>query len=224
MAKRPMIDIREIPAYGIRDVASYVGLPRKTIEYWVSSNRKEPVIHLPSVSPPRFSFNNLVEFHILSVVRVKGVRLTKIRQAVWSLSRRWPDSKHPLLEQDLLTDGVDIFTESLPSNLVNESLGGQGAFKNLLEVYLERIDWDAMHAPRALYPFLREKAMGEPRIIQIDPRIGFGRPVIAGTGITTAVVASRFDARESVASLADEYGRTTQEIEEAIRWEKAKAA
>lgn len=224
MAKNLMIDIREIPVYGISDVASYFELPRKTIEYWISANRKDPVIHLPSVNPPRFSFKNLVEFHILSVVRVKGVKLTKVRQAVWSLKRRWPNSKHPLLEQDLLTDGVDIFTESLPSNLVNESLGGQGAFKNLLEIYLERIDWDAMHAPRALYPFLREKVTGEPRIIQIDPKIGFGRPVIAGTSVTTAIIASRFDARESVASLAEEYGRTTQEIEEAIRWEKAKAA
>lgn len=218
------IDITEISAYGMRDIASYVELPRQTIEYWVAANGKEPVIDLPSVNPPRFSFKNLVEFHILSVVRVKGVKLKKIRQAVWSLKKRWPNSKHPLLEQDLLTDGVDIFTESLPSNLVNESLGGQGAFKNLLEIYLERIDWDAMHAPRALYPFLREKTMGEPRIIQIDPTIGFGRPVIAGTGITTAIIASRFDARESVASLAEEYGRTAQEVEEAIRWERAKAA
>jgi uncharacterized protein (DUF433 family) len=51
--------------------------------------------------------------------------------------------------------------------------------------------------------------------------IGFGKPVIAGTGISTAIIASRFNARESIAGLAEEYGRTPQEIEEAVRWERS---
>ena len=51
--------------------------------------------------------------------------------------------------------------------------------------------------------------------------VGFGKPVIAGTDISTAIIASRFNARESVTSLAEEYGRTPQKIEEAIRWESA---
>jgi uncharacterized protein (DUF433 family) len=37
----------------------------------------------------------------------------------------------------------------------------------------------------------------------------------------TAIIASRFNARESILSLAEEYGCTPQQIEEAIRWERA---
>ncbi|MGO8813330.1 MAG: DUF433 domain-containing protein [Terriglobia bacterium] len=55
-------------------------------------------------------------------------------------------------------------------------------------------------------------------MIEINPSLAFGRPVIAGTGITADVVAGRFAARESGAALAEEYGRPPGEIEEAIRW------
>jgi uncharacterized protein (DUF433 family) len=53
----------------------------------------------------------------------------------------------------------------------------------------------------------------------INPSLGFGKPVVAGTGISTAVIASRFNARESVPDLAKEYGLEPKQIEEAIRWE-----
>lgn len=222
MAKSPMNDIREIAVYGMADVSSYLELPRKTIEYWAAG--AEPIIQLPSVRPPRLSFNNLVELHILSIIRDKGVKLRRVRDALRSMRGASPQSRHPLLERGLLTDGVDIFTEPHADKLVNESRGGQWAFRKMLQIYLERIEWDSTHAPLSLYPFLRERSKEEPRIIQITPRVGFGRPVIAGTSITTSIVASRFNARESVADLAEEYGRTTTEIEEAIRWEKIKAA
>jgi uncharacterized protein (DUF433 family) len=215
-------DIREIPVYSIEEVSAYVQIPRKTVEYWIAGNGRPPVIPVPSVHPPRFSFNNLVEFHLLSTIRVKGVRLKRIREAVRSMTNRWPT--HPLLQATLSTDGIDDFSGSLPRDFVNESLGGQRAFRELLEMYLERIERDSSRFPLTLYPFVKEKAQGEPRLIQINPKIAFGKPVIAGTGISTAVIAGRFSARESVASLANEYGRTIPEIEEAIRWEEAKAA
>lgn len=59
----------------------------------------------------------------------------------------------------------------------------------------------------------------EPKTIVIDPQVSFGRPVLAGTGIPTAVIAERYIAGESVDDLADDYGRRRLEIEEAIRCE-----
>jgi uncharacterized protein (DUF433 family) len=69
-----------------------------------------------------------------------------------------------------------------------------------------------------------ERTQNEPRLIQINPAVGFGKPVIAGTGISTAVVASRFNARESIDDLASEYGLKPRQIEEAIRWEQRTGA
>ena len=62
------LDRREIPAYGIIEVADYLRIPRKTVEYWVSGGRS-PLVRVPSTSPPRFSFMNLLESHILSAMR-----------------------------------------------------------------------------------------------------------------------------------------------------------
>ena len=62
-------------------------------------------------------------------------------------------------------------------------------------------------------------------MVVIDPDISFGRPVIAGTGITTSIIAERYKAGESIADLGHDYGRPRNEIEEAIRCElPAKAA
>ena len=53
----------------------------------------------------------------------------------------------------------------------------------------------------------------------IDPHVSFGRPVLVGTGIPTAVIAERYKAGESIDELAGDYGRGPSEIEEAIRCE-----
>jgi uncharacterized protein (DUF433 family) len=55
--------------------------------------------------------------------------------------------------------------------------------------------------------------------VVIDPRVQFGRPVLVGTGIPTEVIADRFKAGEALDDLARDYGRTPDEIQEAIRAE-----
>jgi uncharacterized protein (DUF433 family) len=207
-------DIREVPAYGIAEVKDYLRTPRKTIAYW---STEEPIIRLANTSPPRFSFMNLLECHVISAMRIKGVRFVRIRRAIENATRIYR-TPHPLLDLLLQTDGVDIFCEEL-SGLVNLSEGPNWAMKPMLEAFLQRIEVEKSR-PRRFFPFVEEKTPGEPKVIQIDPRIAFGRPVIAGTAITTAIIAARFGAREPVNSLAEEYGRTVEEIEEAIRWER----
>lgn len=213
-------DIREVAAYGIIEVATYLRLPRKTVEYWVAEDC--PIIFLPQIKPPRFSFMNLLECHVLSAMREKGVRLPKIRTAVRTVQRMRP-SAYPLLEQVFETDGVDLFIRMLPDDLVNVALGGQLAFKQILDAFLKRIEM-GQDGPWKFFPFVTEKKPTEPKIIQIDPKVSFGRPVIAGTGVSTALIAARFAARESIDELAQEYRRTIEEIEEAIRWETATRA
>jgi uncharacterized protein (DUF433 family) len=53
----------------------------------------------------------------------------------------------------------------------------------------------------------------------IDPKVSFGRPVVAGTGIPTAVLAERFKAGDTISELADDYGANADAIEDAIRCE-----
>jgi uncharacterized protein (DUF433 family) len=127
-------------------------------------------------------------------------------------------SEHPLAEQRFVTDKVDLFVEMF-GRLVNISQEGQLAMKDLIESHLRRVERDTSGLPVRLYPFTRERKPEEPRIIVIDPNMSFGRPALAGTGIATAIIAQRYKAGESIEELAEDYGRSKSDIEEAIRCE-----
>ena len=89
----------------------------------------------------------------------------------------------------------------------------------LIRTAVSRLDRDHHGLPTRLYPFTRHAIDGSPKTVVIDPDVSFGRPVIAGTGLATQFIAERFKSGESISELADDYGCTDAEIEEAIRWE-----
>jgi uncharacterized protein (DUF433 family) len=222
--KKDFPEILEVPIYGTVEVASYLRVPYQTLRYWTrGSESLAPVIPLASDDPPRLSFINLLECHVLSAMRaIYKLRVPKVRQALATVRRLFP-SPHPLVDLEFQTDSVDLFVQQLPDEIVNLSRGGQLGIKEVLKVYLQRIERD----PSGLFnffPFVEEKSPSEPKLIMMNPAVAFGRPVIAGTGISTAVIAARFHARESISSLAEEYGRTENEIEEAVRWESRSVA
>ena len=109
-------------------------------------------------------------------------------------------------------------------NLVNISQDGQIAMREVMSAALRRIDRDPRGVPVRLFPFTRNSISDAPTSVVIDPRLSAGRPVIAGTGIATEIVAERYKAGESVAELARDYERSGDEIEEAIRCELPAAA
>ncbi|WP_437483271.1 DUF433 domain-containing protein [Sorangium sp. So ce1014] len=85
----------------------------------------------------------------------------------------------------------------------------------------------AYPVPRAarLYPWVRSTGIGsQPKTIVVDPRRGFGQPVLAGTGIEARIVTERYRAGESVRLLAKDYGVEIEKIEDAIRCEMREAA
>jgi uncharacterized protein (DUF433 family) len=54
-----------------------------------------------------------------------------------------------------------------------------------------------------------------------DPRVQFGKPCLAGTRIPTSIIAERHGAGDSVEVLAEDYERSPQEIEAALRYERS---
>jgi uncharacterized protein (DUF433 family)/DNA-binding transcriptional ArsR family regulator len=174
---------------------------------------------------------NLVEVHVLGALRRQHrLSLPKIRRSLRFLAKQYPDSRHPLAELDLSTDGFALFVEEV-GKLVDASEEGQLAMRRLLEAHLKRVDKDIRGLPVRLYPFTRkpglrgdESVSETPRSVVIDPEIAFGRPVLAGTGIPTEVIADRYRAGDSIHEIAEDYHRPPAEIEEAIRCELLAAA
>lgn len=85
---------------------------------------------------------------------------------------------------------------------------------------LERVEVVDGAAVR-LYPFSRDPAENSPRLIVLDPLVRFGRPCVADRGVPTDALFERHQAGDSVAELADDYGLTAEEVEEALRFETA---
>jgi uncharacterized protein (DUF433 family) len=212
-------DLRFAPAYDIAAAGRYLSVPPSTMRNWFcGSNGGEPVLDAAARGPAYISFIGLTEAHVLSAIRaVHRVPLQRIRHAVEYLKRTLK-SDHPLLTHEFQTDGLDLFVEELGS-LINVSKSGQAAMREVVQVYLQRIDWDDRHLPRRLFPFTQTGWDTDPRVIVIDPRVAFGRPMIGRSGITTVAVAERFKAGESIESLANDFDRSTVEIEAAIRSE-----
>lgn len=223
-------DPREIPAYMLREAARYTGVPFDTLRSWVSGRYypteggkkfSEPLIVRPAGSEGLLSFTNLIEAHVLNAIRRKhSIAMPRVRTALDFLSKKFR-SKHPLVEHDFETDGVDLFVDKF-GELINVSRGGQIAMKEILRLYLRRIERDENGLARQLFPFTRMANDGhvdDPKIVAINPRIAFGKPVIVGTGIPTSIIAERYKTGESISEIASDYGRRLEEIEEAIRCE-----
>ncbi len=223
-------DPRKLPLYTLPQASRYLKIPIQTLRSWIkgryypvgdSGDRRffKPIVLLPDRNVLRLSFMNLVETHVLDGIRrVEQVPFDKVRNAIEYLKKK-PSSKHPLAEYRFQTDGVDLFIDHL-GQIISVSQQGQLVIREVIEKYLRRIERDINNIPIRLYPFLRTPPQDEePRRVYIDPLVSFGQPVLAGTGVPTAVITERFYAGDSTEDLAKDYGSTREEIEEAVRYE-----
>ena len=219
-------DPRDIPTYTIPDTAHLIGVSETTLKYWVKTR---PVIRKPDPRSPLLSFTNVIETYVLATLRWKHeISLRRIRPAIDYVRERFK-KEHPLAEQDFETDGTDLFVRHL-DEIINASRQGQIALPDIIEVYLKRVEWDANGRPDRYFPLVRQMAGADPdeisdapKIVMVDPRVSFGKPALYGSGIPTAVIASRFKAGDSIHDLSMDLDRDVAEIEEAIRYESRAA-
>jgi uncharacterized protein (DUF433 family) len=234
--------VLDVPLYSVFDASRYLQIPENTLRSWVAgrayplrsgvSRRSEPVIELADPERSRLSFNNLAEAHVLDALRRQyQVELPQIRRAVSYLREQFR-TPHPLVHHQMLTDRKHVFIEATGlEDLINASKHGQLAMRDLIGLHLQRVEWDKDGFVARLYPFTRSRRTpageaSQPRVVTMDPRVEFGRPVLKLSAVPTAVIADRYKAGESIADLAEDYGEEPLNIEEAVRCElqPAKAA
>jgi uncharacterized protein (DUF433 family) len=209
-----------------------VRVPVSTLTAWVAGRayeaggvapRAQPLVRVPRAAPTLLTFSNLVESCGVAAIRRKhGVSLQKTRKAIAYVSQGLGVAR-PLIDESFQTNGIDLFVERY-GRLLNVSREGQGAMRDALAQSLERIQWDESGLADRLFPLPRTTDGAQPKPIVIDPRRGFDRPVIAGTGVPTAVIASRYRAGEPMLDLAGDYGLALDLVEDAVRYELRAAA
>jgi len=228
-------DPREIPTYSLVEAAHYLQIPQATLDSWIRGRYyptkggpkgySEPIIVRPDQDLPLLSFTNLVEAHVLDAIRYfHHVPLKNVRSAV-SYLRRASGSPHPLADHWFQLRGAELITKT-EGLLVNATRQGQIEMEAVIRAYLQRVARDPKGAAESLYPYLTRHPRNvedQPKLVLIDPRISFGKPILVGVGVPTAVVADRYCAGETVNALARDYGCKASEIEDAIRYEGAES-
>jgi uncharacterized protein (DUF433 family) len=225
---------QEQPAYRGSEAAHILSLPYGTVMAWSfgqaylhrdgSPKRFVPLIKPADGSARLLSFVNLCELHVLSSIRRRHrVSMPGVRKAIAYVERQLGIDR-PLASSRFSTNGMDLFVNHADV-LLNASQDGQQALRDEFERALQRIDFAKNGSPVVLFPFTRPSGeAAQPRTVLIDPRRSFGRPVLADAYVRTEVIESRFQAGDSIADIAKDYGVERTAVEEALRFESRRAA
>jgi uncharacterized protein (DUF433 family) len=219
------LDPRLAPAYSIAQAAHHLKIPAPTIRSWVlgrdyprqsGKGRFEPVIAAPTDPEHRLSFRNLIELAALRALRTEHeFKLSAVRTALDFASRELHDSDL-LASKDLYARPGELFLERY-GQLINLNRAGQLGIQAMLQGLLHRIQWHKNAAVRFFPPL---PSRPEAKSVMLDPRVSFGRPVLARLGVSTAVIVDRINAGEDKAELTKDYGATDEEIMDALAYER----
>ncbi|NJL01588.1 MAG: DUF433 domain-containing protein [Spirulinaceae cyanobacterium RM2_2_10] len=225
-------DPRHIPAYSIPDAARYLKIPSATLRSWVcgrfyttqqGKQWLKPLIELPDADSGQISFINLIEAHVLRIIRVvHSVELKKVRDALDYIDEKW-GKPHSLAHYQFETDGIELFIETL-HNFINVSRGGQLTMREALKGLLERVEWDEDQLAARIFMGVTGISPDAQCPIIIDPRVSFGRPLLVGVGVSTAVVTDAFNAGDRIGAIAADYDCTPAQIQAAIQFESQQLA
>ena len=212
-------DLRNEPAYPLTEAARYIKLPPATLRAWTLGR---PYPTAQGSGHFRLSFWNLIEAHVLRALRTDhGFSVKAVRQAI-DYAQRELAIEHLLLRQELCFDAGQLFLDRY-GKLINLSASGQLAMRQVLQAHLKRVNWDVDQFPIRLHPFISSisaDTAADAMPIAIDPRISFGRPIVLSRGISTATIAARIDAGETVDALAADYDLRSADIEQAVLYER----
>jgi uncharacterized protein (DUF433 family) len=107
---------------------------------------------------------------------------------------------------------------------IDISAGGQWPLDAVVRNLLRRVHRGrhgiVMFFPRVAPPRRADMPEDEYAPIAVDPEVCFGRPVVAGTGIPTDVIADRYLGGDSVKKMAEDYDLSEEHIWAALRFER----
>ncbi len=186
--------------YLLNEAARYTGVPSSTLRSWFMQRPDEkgqgPIFKSDwdkEGDDYALSFLNLIEVHVAAHFKSKGIIPRHIRKVHKILSNEW-GIEHPFASQDLRTDNdvkQVIWSRSSDSALI-DVLKRQMVLETA-RPYLERIKYNLASKMAELWHI----ADG----IVINPKVGFGKPVIENTGVSTLIVANQFLANGRDAAL-----------------------
>jgi uncharacterized protein (DUF433 family) len=211
-----MVDRFSDPLLSVQEAARHLDIPDRTLQRWLhrESAAGVPVVH--GVEPvkrgwPSLPFVAVVEAYVLRSLR-GYLSMPKIREAAEAVRVRF-DDEYGLATQRIATDGVDIFVEHADGDLAR-ARDGQRPIQEVIRGYLRYISWETDDP----YPYrLRLRQYPDVAPVIIDPRFGWGAPVVAENKVPVDAITGLWRAGEPLDVVAREYGLTLQQAEAICR-------
>lgn len=217
--------------YSIAEAHQLTCVPGATIRRWLKGYRYRRVdgfAEAPSVwqgdilfdgPRPMLTFLDLLDVRIVDSFRKHGVRWTIIREAARIACDTF-GSNHPFSMKRFRTDGRRLFVdlEQDGRRRLLDVSDKQFVFEEAISRTLyDGIEFDNDQAQR-WYPLWPNKA------IVIDPRVAFGRPITARSGVPADILAAAVNAEASEAVAARVYRVSPSEVRAAVEWHSRQAA
>ncbi|MGH3858030.1 DUF433 domain-containing protein [Actinokineospora sp.] len=215
-----MIDRFLDPVMTPKDVARHLVIPESTVYYWLAEEAAgEPLVH--KVEPekrgwPSVPFAAVVEAYVLRTYRGLGFTKSKIREAA-AQTRKDFDTPYALASRRIATDGIDIFIHYADDDIARVG-DGQRPVRDIITGHLRFIDWDPSDNFAST---LRLQQYPDVAPVIIDPRFGWGTPVVQSTKVPVDAVVDLWLAGEPLEAVAYEYDMTREQVEAICRTARA---
>jgi uncharacterized protein (DUF433 family) len=209
-----MTDYYSRPILTARETARYLGMPESTLDVWLLDRGNQPLVH--AVEPekrgwPRVPFVGVIEAYVLRALRDLKLPMEDIRKAA-ELVREEFDDPYALAHPRIVTDGVALFVKAADESYIH-ARDRQLGIPELLRAHLKSIEWDAGGNAKRLH--LRD--FPDAADVIIDPRFGWGAPVLGRSKVKVEDLVSLWRNGERLASIAAEYDLPVDVVEDVLR-------
>ncbi len=219
MAKAASDDRFVVALLNVAEASLHLSIPRTTINSWITLPAgPAPAVHSLPVElrgDPRLPLVALVEAQVLRELRDSGLSMQEIRAGVAEMRRETSD-EYVLASNNIASDGGALLW-NVASRVAPEwvhARNGQRAFAPVIEAVTRYIHY----AKDGFADRLTLRSYGSADVI-IDPRFGWGRPVLAQSKVPVDAIADLFfGGGESVDSIAGDYGIQASDVEAVLRW------
>lgn len=200
------MDIYADPMLNVKEAARYLGLSESTLGRWKASGS----VHSRKAKRhgwPSLPFVGIVEAFVLQQLRAMGVPLGHIRDTAQSIRERLGD-EYGLARPGLGVHGRDIIVDIAGDFYRGSDL--QQAAAETISGLQQVISWAGAHPQR-----LKLSNLGADVIL--DPRFGWGAPVIGANKVPIESIVGQFEGGDSFADIAYDFDMDAADVEETVR-------